>query len=192
MAEQSYTESSDPALVVAVARYHEGALAELYRRHAGPVHALARRLLGDPVLAEEIVQEVFLRLWREPERFDAERGSVRAFLLAHTHGRSVDLVRAESARRRREERDQVRTPEVGYDLEREVMDLAVGERVRAALAVLNQHERAAIELAYLGGHTYREVATALQEPEGTIKSRIRSGMQKLRGELGDLVGVAAT
>lgn len=191
MAEQSYSESSDPALVVAVARYHEGALAELYRRHAGSVHALARRLLGDPALAEEIVQEVFLRLWREPERFDAERGSVRSFLLTHTHGRSVDLVRAESSRRRREERDQVRTPDVGYDLEREVMDLAVAERVRTALAVLNQQERAAIELAYLGGCTYREVATVLQEPEGTIKSRIRSGMQKLRGELGDLVGVAA-
>ncbi len=187
MAEPSYADASDAALVVAVGRYHEGALAEAYRRHAGAVHALARRLLADATLAEEVVQEVFLRLWHAPERFDPDRGSLRSYLLAQTHGRAIDLIRAESSRRRREERDHQRTADAGYDLEHEVLDLAVADRVGAALAVLADGERRAIELAYLGGYTYREVAVMLGEPEGTIKSRIRAGLRKLRGELDDLV-----
>ena len=83
---------SDAALVLAIARYHQEALAEAYRRHAGAVFGLARRLLGDQALAEEIVQEVFLRLWNDPDRFDPLRGSLRSYLLAHTHGRAVDAV----------------------------------------------------------------------------------------------------
>ena len=100
--------------------------------------------------------------------------------LAQTHGRSVDLVRAESARRARETRDAQRTAESGYDLEREVWDLTLAEHVRDALGDLSPGERDAIELAYFGGHTYREVAALLGEPEGTVKSRIRSGLGRLR------------
>jgi RNA polymerase sigma-70 factor (ECF subfamily) len=135
------------------------------------------------VLAEEVVQEVFVRLWDDPRRFDPARGSLRAYLLAQTHGRSVDLVRAESARRVRETRDAERTAESGYDLEREVWDLTLAEHVREALGDLAAGEREAIELAYFGGHTYREVARRLGEPEGTVKSRIRSGLSRLRASL---------
>jgi RNA polymerase sigma-70 factor, ECF subfamily len=181
--DEDLTTCSDAVLVIAIGRFRQEALAEAYRRHAGAVFALSRRLLVDAALAEEVVQEVFLRLWDRPDRFDHERGSLRSFLLAQTHGRSIDLLRSEVSRRRREERDHRRTAEAGYDIEREVMDLAVGEKVQAALETLPDGERQAIALAYFGGHTYREVAELLQQPEGTVKSRIRSGLQRLRTEL---------
>ncbi len=92
--------------------------------------ALARRVLVDRTLAEEVVQEVFVRTWRAPDRFDPARGSMRSFLFAEVHGRSVDLLRAESARRAREERDALRTAEPVFDLEREVMQLSEAEAVR--------------------------------------------------------------
>jgi RNA polymerase sigma-70 factor (ECF subfamily) len=179
------TELSDAGLVVAISRYREEALAEAYRRHAGAVYGLARRLLADDTQAEEIVQEIFLRLWNQPEKFDPGRGSLRSFLLAGCHGRSVDLLRSDAARRRREERDLRRTAEAGYDVEHEVWDLTVADTMRTALAVLPDGERRAIELAYWGGHSYREVAGLLGEPEGTVKSRIRAGLKRLRSELAD-------
>lgn len=174
---------SDAVLVVAIGRYREEALAEAYRRHAGAVFALARRLLGDATHAEEIVQEIFLRLWQQPERFDPGRGSLRSFLLAQSHGRAVDSLRSEGSRRRREERDFLRTAESGYDVEHEVWDLAVADKVQDALGTLPVEERRAIEMAYYGGHTYREVADLLGQPEGTVKSRIRAGLRRLRTEL---------
>ena len=179
----SFGEVSDAALVLAIARYHQEALAEAYRRHAGAVFGLARRLLGDQALAEEIVQEVFLRLWNDPDRFDPLRGSLRSYLLAHTHGRAVDALRSEGSRRAREERDARRTAEGGYDVEHEVWDLATADQVRRSIERLPDGERVAIEMAYFGGYTYREVAGRLGEPEGTIKSRIRSGLKRLRSEL---------
>jgi RNA polymerase sigma-70 factor, ECF subfamily len=182
---RSLTDASDTALVVAVGRWHEDALAELFRRHAGAVFGLARRVLGDPGRAEEIVQEVFVRLWNQPERFDPERGSLRSFLLAQTHGRAVDVLRSDSSRKEREENDARRAAEAGYDVEREVWDLAVAETVRKAVHTLPEDERRAIELAYFGGCTYREVALALGAPEGTVKSRIRSGLKRLRVSLAD-------
>ena len=183
-------DASDAILVVAVGRYRQDALAEAYRRHAGAVFALARRLLVDRTLAEEVVQEVFLRLWNRPEKFDPERGSLRSFLLAQTHGRSVDILRSEVSRRQREERDARDRAEAEYDIEHAVVDLAVADEVREAMSVLPDGERAAIELAYFGGHTYREVATLLDEPEGTVKSRIRSGLRRLRTALVD-AGIGA-
>jgi RNA polymerase sigma-70 factor, ECF subfamily len=182
-ADDDLTQCSDAVLVVAISRYRQEALAEAYRRHAGAVFALARRLLVDAALAEEIVQEVFLRIWNQPDKFDPERGTLRSYLLAQCHGRSVDLLRSETSRRVREERDARRTAEKGYDLAHEVVDLAVAERVKEALATLPDVEREAIALAYFGGHTYREVADLLAQPEGTVKSRIRSGLKRLRTEL---------
>ncbi|MBW3574659.1 MAG: sigma-70 family RNA polymerase sigma factor [Actinobacteria bacterium] len=182
---------SDASLVIAIARYRQDALAETYRRHAGAVFALARRLLCDHTLAEEVVQEVFLRLWDSPEKFDAERGSLRSYLLAQCHGRSVDLIRSEQSRRNRELKEHRQQAEAGYDIEHEVWDLAVADHVRDAISDLPTEERRAIELAYLGGHTYREVAVLLDQPEGTVKSRIRSGLRRMRGLLVD-AGVGGT
>lgn len=181
---------SDAALVVAIGRWREEALAEAYRRHGGAAFALARRLLVDRQLAEEVLQEIFLRLWNQPERFDPERGSLRAYLLAQTHGRSVDLLRSETSRRRREEREARQSADFGADIEREVIDLTVAEKVKEVVAGLPPDERQAIELAYFGGHTYRQVALMLDAPEGTVKSRIRSGLKRLRKNLAD-AGVGA-
>jgi RNA polymerase sigma-70 factor, ECF subfamily len=178
-------DASDAALVVAIARYRQDALAEAYRRHAGAVFGLAKRLLSDHARAEEIVQEVFLRLWNQPDRFDPDRGTLRSFLLANTHGRSVDVLRADGARRAREAREAAMTAEDGYDVAREVSDLSLAVHVRDALSALHPGERSAIELAYFGGHTYKQVAELLGEPEGTVKSRIRSGLKRLRGQLTD-------
>jgi RNA polymerase sigma-70 factor (ECF subfamily) len=183
MTDAQRRDADDAALARAVLDADEGALGELYRRHGGTCLALARRVLADRVLAEEVVQEVFVRLWRDPARFDPDRGSMRAWLCAQVHGRSVDLLRAETARRAREERDAWRSATVDEDLERAVLELSEAEAVRRALATLSDAERRAIELAYFGGHTYREVATLLEQPEGTVKSRIRSGLLRLRAAL---------
>src|ERR1700758_1499232 len=129
-------EVSDAQLVTSIARYSEVALAEAYRRHGGAVYGLAKRVLQNPTDAEDVTQEVFLRLWNQPDRFDAARGSLRSFLLAQAHGRAVDAVRSSSSRRLREARDAVRTAEAGYDLQHEVWDLAVADQVTRAMGNL--------------------------------------------------------
>ncbi len=176
----TFAELGDAQLVVAVARADDRALAELYRRYGRPVYGLARRLLADGSEAEDVTQEVFVHLWEHPERFDPGRGSLRTYLLTKTHSRAIDLVRSRASRLRREERDARSASVVTSDLEREIWDLAVADRMSRALSALPQAERSAIELAYFGGHTYREVADILSEPEGTVKSRIRKGLQRLR------------
>lgn len=183
MGRSEVRDAGDAALLVAIARWREDALAEVYRRHGGAVYGLARRVLNDDARAEEVVQEVFMRLWHAPERCDTDRGSLRSFLLADAHGRAVDHLRSETSRRRREEQDARRTANAGYDLEHEVWDLTLAEQVKSALDDLPVEERRAIELAYFGGHSYREVAARLGEPEGTVKSRIRAGLRRLQVSL---------
>jgi RNA polymerase sigma-70 factor, ECF subfamily len=178
-------EASDAQLVTSIARYSETALAEVYRRHGGAVYGLAKRVLNNPTEAEDVTQEVFLRLWNQPDRYDADRGSLRSFLLAQAHGRAVDAIRSSNSRRLREARDAMRTAEGAYDMQHEVWDLAVADQVGQAMGQLPEEERRAIELAYFGGRTYREVATLLDQPEGTVKSRIRNGMRRMRAALTD-------
>lgn len=180
---REFSDSSDSALVVSIARFRQDALAEAYRRHAGAVFGLAKRLLSDHARSEEVVQEVFLRLWNEPNRFDPDRGTLRSFLLANAHGRAVDMIRSDVSRRRREEKEATQTAGAGYDVAHEVWDITLASHVRNALDQLSGGERTAVELAYFGGLSYREVAERLGEAEGTIKSRIRSGLKKLKVEL---------
>jgi RNA polymerase sigma-70 factor (ECF subfamily) len=174
---------SDAGLMAAVARWKEPALEEAYRRHGGAVYALARRLLGPGGQADDVTQDVFVDLWDHPERFDPARGSLRAFLVTITHGRAVDVLRSDRARHGREERTAHDGAAAAYDLEELVCGLAVSDQVQAAVGALPAAERRVIALAYFGGHTYREVAALLGEPEGTIKGRIRAGLRRLRAAL---------
>lgn len=176
-------ELDDAGLVVTLARGDEAALAELYRRYAPAVYGLAVRVLGDADAAQEILQEVVVSVWERPERFDPTRGALRPYLLRVTHGRCVDRIRSESRRLRREDADVRGDRHRDADLEREVWELVRAETVRDALGSLAEGEREAIELAYFGGHTYREVAVLLGLPEGTVKSRIRTGLAKLADRL---------
>jgi RNA polymerase sigma-70 factor (ECF subfamily) len=176
-------EMSDASLVVAVARYNQDALAEIFRRHGGAVHALAKRVTRDAALAEEVTQELFVRLWNEPERYDSARGTLRTFLLMQTHRRSVDVIRSEEARKRREQTDAAQIAAASYDIDHEFGDLADREAIREALATLPEEERRAIQLAFYHGLTYREVAQRLEQPEGTVKTRIRSGLKRMNEAL---------
>jgi RNA polymerase sigma-70 factor (ECF subfamily) len=175
--------ASDTALLVGIGRWHEDALAEIYRRHGAAVHNLARRVTGSSSLADEVTQEVFVGLWKRPEQFDANRGSLRSLLITKAHSRAVDVVRSEEARSRRERRSAEDRASAGYDIDHYAWDLAIADQVKGAVEALRDEERRAIEMAYFEGMTYREVAETLGEPEGTIKSRIRTGLQRLRGML---------
>jgi RNA polymerase sigma-70 factor (ECF subfamily) len=157
----------------------EAALATLYAEHAPSVFSLARRILKSGERAEDVVQEIFVRLWDHPDHFDPGRGSLRSFLLLQARTRSLDHLRAEGARRRRERTD-VAAELDQADPELAVMAEAEVGQVRRAIELLNPPEREAIELAFFGGLTYRDVAEVLGEPEGTIKSRIRLGLQRMR------------
>ena len=185
-----FSDLDDAALVAAVAQSDQRALEELYERHGAALYGLARRVLVDADRAEEVVQEVFLRLWNEPERFEPARGALRSFLYRQVHSRSVERIRSEEARRRREERHDREALPSDYDVEAEAWQLIRSELVKDALARLSEGEREAITLAYFGGRTYREVAEQLDLPEGTVKSRIRLGLNKLASEL-DAAGLGA-
>jgi RNA polymerase sigma-70 factor, ECF subfamily len=162
----------------------EEALRDVYRRHSPAVFGLAMRVLSNETLAEDVTQDVFVRLWQQPDRFDPERGQLRAYLLAMAHSRAVERVRSEESLRRRH-RTVAEEPVVNTapDPERLVLDADAGAAVRKALAELPTLQRVPIELAYFEGLSYRQVATRLAEPEGTVKYRIRCGMQKLRAAL---------
>jgi RNA polymerase sigma-70 factor (ECF subfamily) len=180
---QRIDEVSDAQLVISIARFSEVALAEVYRRHGGAVFGLARRVLSNESEAQDVTQDVFLRLWNHPDRFDAARGSLRSFLLTQSHGKAVDAIRSLNARRSREVRDGQLTAGAAYDINNEAWDLALSDQVTRALDALPEHERKVIELAYFEGQTYVEVARTLGQPEGTVKSRIRQGMRRMRSAL---------
>jgi len=157
----------------------KGALEDIYARHASVVFHVAIRVTGDRAAAEEVIQAVFLDLWLRPRRFDPGRGSLHAWLTTVTHHRSVDRVREETARRRRELHSFHSRGTDLPSLEETVATSIGAEQVRIALDGLCEKERTAINLAFYGNRTYRQVATDLAVPEGTVKSRIRAGLAHL-------------
>jgi RNA polymerase sigma factor (sigma-70 family) len=152
------------------------ALREVYDQFSSFVYGLALRVIGDARAAEDVSQDVFVAFWERPGAFDPDRGSLRTWLGTLTHRRAVDHVRREEARRRRAERDASRAV-APPDVEEMASALLTAERVRAALDLLPQAQRQAIQLAYFGGKTYRQVAETLGIPEGTAKSRLRLGLR---------------
>ena len=162
----------------------DATFSSVYQDHWSAVRALAGRALGRHD-AHDVAQDVFLRLWSNPERFDEDRGSMRAYLVTMTRSAAIDRLRADNARRAREDRHDAVT-QANESPGDHIDGAAVAERVRRALARLTAGEADAIIAAYFGEHTYQDVATMLGVPEGTVKSRIRSGLKKLQVELKDL------
>lgn len=175
---------SDAELLRHVALGDQAAFAQLYDHLAPMVHGVVLKVVRDPSQSEEVTQEVFVELWRSATRFDSSRGSVRAWAAMVAHRRAVDRVRSEQASRRRDDRESIAAPTSHDPVVAEVESSIDQYRVRKAMGSLTAAQREAVELAYFGGYTYREVATLLSVPEGTIKTRIRDGMIKLRDELG--------
>ena len=160
------------------------AFAKVYDELSGMIFGLVKRVVRDIARSEEITQEVFVELWRLSLRFDPERGSARSWAATIAHRRAVDAVRSEQASRNRAERDaldhQLTAPPADEGLE----DAVTRSRVRRALGRLTDLQRESVELAYYGGHTYRDVAALLDIAEGTAKTRIRDGLIRLRDEIG--------
>ena len=165
------------------------ALADLYDRHARAIYSLALRILADAAEAEDVVQDVFTQAWRQATRYDAARAPVAGWLMIMTRARSLDRLRRRRARIATTEMDPAmphpRDPEI--DQETLAITSEQAERLRGALGVLPDVQRTAIELAYYEGLSQSDIATRLQQPLGTVKTRIRTGLLKLRDVLGGRV-----
>jgi RNA polymerase sigma-70 factor (ECF subfamily) len=170
---------SDVALIAAVVDGSKEAHAELYRRHHGSVAAVTRMILGHGPGRDEVVNDVFVELWLSPTSYEPARGSLLGFLRLKARCRSIDVLRSERSRTRREGREsfseRAATPEVDFA----VLAAERADELRGAVASLAQREREAIHLAFFSGMSYREVALHLNVAEGTVKSRIRKGLHQL-------------
>ncbi len=167
---------NDAALVARVRAGDQSAMADLYDRYSGVVYGVALRVLGNAMAAEDVVQEVFLQLWRKPQAFDTDRGRLAPWLAVIARNRSIDHLR-----KRPTEDDIDELPiSSGVDLEDEAGQRQAAEKVRGVLARLPQEQRKALEMAFFEGMTHTEIAGKTGEPLGTIKTRIRTGLLALR------------
>lgn len=175
----------DVELMSAIARGDEAAFGELYDRMARLVYGVVRKVVRDPSQSQEVTQEIFVEAWRTATRFEAHRGSPRTWILTMAHRRAIDRVRSEQASRDRTERIGHRERMRAFDEVAEQVETRFEhQQVRTALDQLTDLQREAVELAFYGGYTYREVAELLDTPLGTVKTRMRDGLIRLRDAMG--------
>lgn len=182
-------ESTQPAskeeLLTRVARGDQAAFGELYDQVAPRVLGLVKRLLIDHSQSEEVTQEIFLEIWQTASRYEASRGGALTWIMTMTHRRAVDRIRASQAGRDRDTKIGIRDLEVEYDHVAETVEVRIEhERVEKAMTRLTELQRQAVSLAYFGGYSHSEVADMLHVPLGTVKTRLRDGMIRLRDEMG--------
>jgi RNA polymerase sigma-70 factor (ECF subfamily) len=174
------------ALLAHVARGDQAAFERVYDRLAGPVYGLIRRVLRDPAQSEEVAQEVLLEVWRTASRFDPSRGSATTWVMTIAHRRAIDRVRSATAEAQRDQKSAAAVVPAPDEVAETVEGNLERERVRRCLGSLTDLQRESITLAYYGGYTYRQVSGLLGTPIGTIKTRIRDGLIRMR----DCLGVA--
>jgi RNA polymerase sigma-70 factor (ECF subfamily) len=182
-------ESTQPAskeeLLSRVARGDQAAFGELYDQVAPRVLGLVKRLLIDHSQSEEVTQEIFLEIWQTASRYEASRGGALTWIMTMAHRRAVDRIRASQAGRDRDNKIGIRDLEVAYDHVAETVEVRIEhERVEKAMTRLTELQRQAVSLAYFGGYSHSEVADMLHVPLGTVKTRLRDGMIRLRDEMG--------
>jgi RNA polymerase sigma-70 factor (ECF subfamily) len=186
--DETYENLDDEELMARLSFRDLGAFRVLYKRYSSLVYSASLRVLRDPTLAEDIVQEIFLRIWRRPESYVSERGKFATWLTSVTRNRAVDEIRSRNRRYRHEtaspEEQQWDVPGDERDDPALTAELSDQRRlILAAMSGLPPEQKKVIELAYFGGLTQQEIAERLQQPLGTVKTRIRLGMQKLRAAL---------
>ena len=172
-------------LLTRVARGDQLAFEAVYDRLAGPVYGLICKVLRDPAQSEEVAQEVLLEVWRRASRYDADKGSAQTWVMTIAHRRAVDRVRSATAEAQRDQRSAAASAEVPIDEVAEAVEANLDrERVRHCLGTLTGIQRESLTLAYYGGYTYGEVAGLLGVALGTIKTRIRDGLIRMRDCMG--------
>lgn len=167
---------NDGALVAAIRNGNQEAMAELYDRYSSVVYAVALRVLGDTSAAEDILQEIFMQLWRKPGAFDASRGNLAPWLAVITRNRAVDVLRKRRPQSELEDTTLTVDPDFAGEADRGL----IVEKVRSALQAMSSQQRSALEMAYFEGYSHSEISAKTGEPLGTIKTRIRSGLMQLR------------
>ncbi|HEU0207252.1 MAG TPA: ECF RNA polymerase sigma factor SigK [Pseudolysinimonas sp.] len=176
---------SNEDLLQRVATGDREAFAQLYDRTAPRVFGLVKRLLRDHAQSEEVTQEIYLEIWQSASRYDTSKGGAIAWMLTMTHRRAVDRVRASQASRDRDTRIGIRDYPTDFDSVAENVEVRIeSERVKEAMMRLTELQRQAVQLAYFGGYSHSEVSEMLSVPIGTVKTRLRDGMIRLRDELG--------
>jgi RNA polymerase sigma-70 factor (ECF subfamily) len=172
-------------LLASVALGDQKAFASLYDQMAPRVFGLVRRLLRDHAQSEEVTQEIFLEIWENATRYDARKGGASTWIMTMAHRRAVDRVRASQASRNRDTKIGIRDYDAAYDNVSETVQIRIEhERVEKAMQRLTELQRQAVSLAYYGGYSHSEVAELLSVPIGTVKTRLRDGMIRLRDEMG--------
>ena len=184
---------ADEDLMTLVERKDPGAFEILYDRHGGAAYSLAHRIVGDPGAAEDVTQEAFLSIWRSGARFDPARGSVRSWTLGVVRNRSIDALRRQAGRAPKLDFDDdaaLAAQPAGELTDSEAIRRETARRVRGAMQELPEEQSEVIGLAYFGGFTHSEIAQMLSMPLGTVKGRMRLGLEKIRLSLAEGLGIS--